>query len=265
MVSPISFEEWKLIDFYDIKKNLYEISNFGNIRNINTNNLLSQIYSNGYLTVFLQTDNGDRKSYYIHRLVAQAFVHNPDPDNKIEVNHLDLNRSHDIYLNLEWSTPLYNKIHSIENKGHGNIYKNKGDNNWSNGSVTSGERNGMSKLTDENVHNICKALEKGKSYSESLIEAGLDDTENNRFIVSHIVQKKRWRKISDQYNIPESNKNIDYSIYAEDICVLLSKHKTVGEIIHELNLPGSYDKCRHAIGRIRRKESYTDISCKYDW
>lgn len=62
---------------------------------------------NGYLTVFV---NG--KNRYLHRLVAQTFILNPEK--KEQVNHIDGNRSNDCVENLEWVTNLENVKHAKE-------------------------------------------------------------------------------------------------------------------------------------------------------
>ena len=63
---------------------------------------------NGYLTVML-TKNGKGVRRYIHRLVAQAFISNPD--DLPEVNHKDENRYNNIVTNLEWVDYLTNRVY----------------------------------------------------------------------------------------------------------------------------------------------------------
>lgn len=64
----------------------------------------------GYLTVILVTPTG-RKDFRVNRLVADAFISNPD--NKPEVNHKDGNKTNNVYTNLEWTTRLENDQHAI--------------------------------------------------------------------------------------------------------------------------------------------------------
>ena len=60
--------------------------------------------------VVLLTDNGSSKTLYVHRLVAQSFIENPD--NKREVNHIDGNKLNNDVSNLEWVTHSENTVHA---------------------------------------------------------------------------------------------------------------------------------------------------------
>jgi hypothetical protein len=68
------------------------------------------------------------KSHYVHRLVAEAFIENPE--NKPQVNHLDGNSQNNIASNLEWATNSENQIHRFKLNGTKNslgqyIHKNR--------------------------------------------------------------------------------------------------------------------------------------------
>lgn len=99
-------EIWKLCD--DFK--MYEVSNLGKVRNKKTGRILKSSDRGGYRHVGLTNKNTKKKcNIGIHRLVAIAFIDNPE--NKPQVNHLDKNRSNNIYTNLEWTTAKENNIH----------------------------------------------------------------------------------------------------------------------------------------------------------
>ncbi|WP_165844408.1 NUMOD4 domain-containing protein [Limosilactobacillus fermentum] len=84
----------------------YQISNLGNVKNIVTNRKISQWKKeNGYLQVTLHT-NGIKRNLYVHRLVAEAFV--PNPQKLSDVNHIDEDKSNNCVTNLEWMTHLAN-------------------------------------------------------------------------------------------------------------------------------------------------------------
>lgn len=62
---------------------------------------------NGYRRIQL-SNKGNQRKFYLHRLVALAWLINDDPENKIEVNHIDRNRQNCDAMNLEWCTKDYN-------------------------------------------------------------------------------------------------------------------------------------------------------------
>ena len=87
----------------------YEVSNYGNVRNIKKNKFMS-IYpkDSGYLVVKLSS-NGKAKECRVHRLVAKAFIDNPH--NYDCVNHKDENKTNNRSENLEWCDHLYNNTY----------------------------------------------------------------------------------------------------------------------------------------------------------
>ena len=103
-------EIWKKVLNYDD----YEASNFGNVRSLKKRKpkiLKPSISSSGYLQVIL-CRNGKTKNYFIHRLVAEAFI--KKTNNYNEINHLDENKKNNKVENLEW-------CNRKENMNYGNI------------------------------------------------------------------------------------------------------------------------------------------------
>ena len=97
-------------------KFLYEIDENGVLRNVKSKKVVcGYVESNGYVRVKLEHKClGGIVRTTIHRLVAEAFI--PNPDNKPEVNHIDSNRANNHASNLEWVTHSENMRHSY-NKG----------------------------------------------------------------------------------------------------------------------------------------------------
>ena len=107
-------EIWRPIEGYE---GLYEISSYGRVKSLEryrSNNggiqllkerIMNPLDYNGYKNVLLWK-NGSKKKEYVHRLVAKAFI--PNPDNLKEVNHKDENPSNNMVENLEWCNHRYN-------------------------------------------------------------------------------------------------------------------------------------------------------------
>lgn len=101
-------EEWRTISNFPN----YEVSSFGNVRNVLTNKTMRQSLKGGYNNVCL-TNCEIRTSFKVHRLVALAFIENPE--NKSDVNHKDKNKTNNCLSNLEWMTRKENNIHRSKN------------------------------------------------------------------------------------------------------------------------------------------------------
>lgn len=84
--------------------------------------IAQRLNADGYLQVTVGTAD-NRTQYRVHRMVAEAFI--PNPDNLPEVNHKDYNRTNNNVENLEWSTHADNVAYSAE-VGH---YSHFGDSN----------------------------------------------------------------------------------------------------------------------------------------
>lgn len=103
-------EIWKDICEYEEK---YQVSNLGNVRNKKTKlNLKQQKNEKGYLKVNL-CKNSKIKKYRVHRLVAKAFI--PNPNGYMEINHKDENKTNNCVGNLEWCSHIYNSNYGNRN------------------------------------------------------------------------------------------------------------------------------------------------------
>ena len=92
---------------------LYEVSNLGNVRSLRFGKIkiLKQgTQAHGYLKVVLCVGR-EVKNFLVHRLVAQAFL--PNPNNKPAINHVDGNKQNNHANNLEWAQPSENTRHGL--------------------------------------------------------------------------------------------------------------------------------------------------------
>lgn len=105
-------EIWKDVVGYE---GIYQVSNLGRVKSLPRNGTIKQERIlkphrvQGYLLAEL-FNRGAHKGKRIHRLVAEAFI--PNPDNKREVNHIDGDKHNNRVENLEWVTSSENQLHA---------------------------------------------------------------------------------------------------------------------------------------------------------
>lgn len=120
-------EIWKTLDGIIEYGTFYEVSNFGNVRSIDR----VTKYSDGRIAKFKGRilkgakdkdgykqvnlcKNGKCNSFQVHRLVALAFI--PNPNNFSEINHKDECKDNNCILNLEWCDRKYNCNYGTRNE-----------------------------------------------------------------------------------------------------------------------------------------------------
>lgn len=155
----------------------YQVSPLGFVYSIRNKRLISPYIrpSDGYIQIEFNV-NGVASKHLVHRLVAEAYI--PNPDNLPCVNHKDGNKWNNQVSNLEWCTYSENMEHASKN----NLLKTKGVNNPA------------SKLTEETVRYIKSVYRKGdREFGSSAL--------GKRFGVDHkviwsIVNGKTWREVN---------------------------------------------------------------------
>lgn len=106
-------EIWKDIKGYE---GIYQVSSRGKVRSFHFGKnikILRFSIRGGYANVILYK-NKKRKTFSVHRLVAEAFIDNPN--DLPEVNHKDEDKLNNQVENLEWCTPKYNSNYGTRNK-----------------------------------------------------------------------------------------------------------------------------------------------------
>lgn len=100
---------------------LYQVSNLGNVKSLKfwKEKKIKWRDIEWYLQVALF--NNGRKGVFIHRLVAQAFISNPE--NKPQVNHKNWIKTDNRVENLEWSTHSENQLHRYKILGHKSVFQ----------------------------------------------------------------------------------------------------------------------------------------------
>jgi len=170
-------EIWKPVVGYE---GLYEVSNFGAVRNVRRkHNIKLRINSGGYYHVYLNRD-GIMKTVSVHRLVAMAFI--PNPENKPCVDHINTNKQDNSVTNLRWVTHKEN----MNNPNTINNFKNPNYNGYYNES----KRLSCKKYCDSHKEQIA---EYGKRWRE----------ENKEHIkeVSKEYADKNKERISEYHKI----------------------------------------------------------------
>lgn len=166
-------EEWKDIEGYE---GLYQVSNRGNVRRFgcSVNRKLTKLpVKKGHYYYIPLCKNGKYKNFLVSRLVATAFI--PNPNNKETVNHKDGNKTNNNVNNLEWNTYAENNKHAVEN-GLLNIV---------------GENHYRAKLSNKKVRVIKHCL--------NLRMRGVDIVKYfsiSRSIISNIKNNKRWKHVT---------------------------------------------------------------------
>lgn len=172
-------EKWRWIMGYE---GMYAVSDQGRVKSWNNNGygvrevgkeLRPSKNSNGYYLFSLRL-NGKTRRHKLARLVAQAFI--PNPDNKPQVNHKDGVKAHNCYKNLEWNTRKENMRHSVlVLKQHSN----------------KGEKNRFAKISNRDAKGIRVLYNTGEYTQEQLGKSfGLCQS-----AVSLIVLNKNWGSI----------------------------------------------------------------------
>ena len=155
----------------------YQASNDGKIRYIKTGNILEGGYNRRYLRAKV-----DGKGLDIHRLVAAAWI--PNPENKPQVNHINGNKHDNRIENLEWVTAYENNLHArVTGLSTG---------------PKKGEQNNCAKLTDDTIRYI-KSIHKPfhKEFGTRALAKrfGVNDCWLSSILNNNRKRKVEWAKL----------------------------------------------------------------------
>ena len=231
---------------------MYEVSNYGNFRNIKNNHILSLCQSEkGYMMGSFRCTDEKSHTLKIHRIVAWMFVPGYDELHN-EVNHKDGNKRNNHASNLEWSTRSENIKHGIKTGLFPKL---------------TGTRNGMGVLTDDDVHEISHLLVKFNGNCRlvhiELIKLG------KSYITFHMLYDIKYKKtgvhISDLYFAKDQfviNKRImgdDIHIVCKAICMFDGDRDAIMKYLKSFEINIS----KITLENIMAKRTYKTISDMY--
>ena len=151
----------------DIKgyEHLYAITSCGKVWSYRLKRFLKQSLVGPYLAVNLRDNNGNRKQFKVHRLVAQTYI--PNPNNLPLVNHKNEIKTNNYINNLEWCNEKYNSNYGTRNEK--NSVSNRGNKKQSmsvkcietgivyNSILEASKATGVSRQT---IHRCCEGITK---------------------------------------------------------------------------------------------------------
>ena len=144
----------------------YEVSSFGRVKGYSAYHNTTRILKPGLCgsnptSRYMFCHFVNQKNVYVHRLVAEAFI--PNPENKAQVNHIDGCKTNNCVENLEWTTRSENMTHSVRVLGNKPPCKR-------------GALNGKALLTQEQADEIRLKLSLGATGRSLVKEYNVSDT-----------------------------------------------------------------------------------------
>lgn len=177
---------------YDIKstkieKGRYVISKDGIVYDLKKKRLVNIELHKGYLRCKLYVAKGKRKNFFIHRLVAMAFIDIDIDNDDMTVDHKNCDKLYNHYTNLEWVSRSENTKRAYNNK----LNNQKGTNNNSN------------VYSEKFIKAICIKYKNGYSTKDILNEMKLTGYERTkmRATLNRILRGEIWVYISSNYGI----------------------------------------------------------------
>ena len=225
------------------------ISNYGKPYNCLQHRFIPLYSQNGYLEFYTMG-----KKMLAHRGVGMVFVSGRTAERDC-INHIDGVKSNNYYMNLEWCTKAENNRHAYATHLNNCI----------------GENCRSAKLTNAEVHEICKLLQNRKSIKEVLSIMGMEDTMNNYEIIRSIRKGYAWRSISQFYDVGHTDYIFD-SIPDDEvhkICQCFEMGMSIKEAYRTIYGKdyGTVDECDkyNILRNIHSKHSHKSICSQYNF
>lgn len=169
----------------------YTIDAKGVIRSIKRNNILKiRISQGGYPAVALTRDDGIRTTQYVHRLLAEIFIENPN--NLPQVNHKDGDKLNFSLSNLEWVSCAENILHAYSTGLHVKAKSTESPN---------------TDLTEEDIRSVCEKIVEGWRLKDISSSLGISYS-----TVRNIKQKTCFLNIVESYDFSLVKRSSSLSI-----------------------------------------------------
>jgi len=211
----------------------YCVTRDGSIYSIRSSRFLKvQKGKNGYKTILLSQDKV-QKRFYIHRLIALAYIENPG--GKQCVNHVDGDKHNNSISNLEWATHTENSVHAIE----------------------TGLHKQPRKLNDEIAHKVCQSIVDGMRNKDIAEMFGI-----SKESISAIKRGSIYMDISKEYDfsyVPPSKSRVNPDKLRRLCEMIESGNYTYTEMCRILNTT------TWMITNVKKRRVGTYISKNYNW
>lgn len=205
----------------------YQVSNLGNVFSVYNGMQLKPFMNDRYLVVDLFAYTV-RQRIAVHRMVAIAFIENPD--NKEYVNHINGNKLNNRVDNLEWVTASENSIHAVAT-----------------GLSPIGEAKTLAKLTEKDVLEIQAAFEAGEKDFVLAEKYGVTSG-----VISSIRLGKTWKHVSGKVFAP-SGPNPVKKLSGEDIPVI---RQMFLDGFNDADIGRKFNVARGTINQIRQGKTW---------
>ena len=274
-------EHARFVDYPGIVKDRYVITDQGVVFDTKRNTIVRYFNDrDGYFRVSVKAEGKGYVNVFVHRLVAHAFIENPNPEINTVVNHLDGCKKFNFDSNLEWCTVKRNTNHAEEIGTR----------------IVRGDGNGNSRYSEAFIHSICRRYAEGASvmdvFEELFHPAPLvtqrDFDDYN--LCRNIKRKTAWPSVTSQYEystnvredgqpvrkayIPKAGKNPLTEQNVHWICQQTQDGMTPVEIVERMlhgeapdPLP-SYirrERLHDMVGSITRGKTWARLPTQYDF
>lgn len=226
---------------YKVSKRYYPFAanEQGEIMNVETGNIRKlNLGKNGYMMV------GTRHAtYYVHRIVADAWCHNDNPTEKTDVNHIDGDKTNNHADNLEWCSKSYNMKHAAVN-GMLNCENRK-----------RGENCNLSQHSEEFIRKACELLQDNWRNVDVARATGI-----GACYIKQLRKGTAWKHITKEYNFPERPRQSLSEVTVRWICREIVQGTGNVDIVKKARNPLV---TLHAVKNIKYKKCYASISNEY--